>query len=169
MTVAERRAARIVLIGQAPGSSEDRGPLVGGPTGNRLRDLTGLTLLQYCRTFERRNLIPYYPGRAGGGKGDFFPRIEARVIANQMALELIGRKVIFVGIAVAEAFDAIAVRPFEWRMYRTAQMNIGQYFHGAAIPHTSPINHYWNSPANVATAREFFLRILSLEVQPSLT
>jgi uracil-DNA glycosylase len=162
MTIADQRARRIVLIGQAPGAGEDRGPLVGGVSGGRLQALAGMTILQYCRAFERRNLIPYYPGRARGGRGDFFPRIEARIEARKIARTLIGRRVIFVGIAVAEAFDIVAPRPFQWYLCRSADMLASENFYGAAIPHPSGLNHFWNSPANVAEAREFFAKALGL-------
>jgi len=83
--------------------------------------------------------------------------MEARMSAAALAHELKGRKVIFVGLQVAEAFDAISPRFFEWRKYPT----FGEpSFQGCAIPHPSGINRFWNEPGNQKTARRFFDQLL---------
>lgn len=117
-----------------------------------MRSLTGLNLMQYCRRFERMNLLDRYPGSAGK-KGDKFPMMEARLAAAEIRSRFEGRKVVFVGLAVAEAFDAISPKSFEWRMYAPG-------FQGAPIPHTSPINSFWNDERNIARGREFFDQLL---------
>jgi uracil-DNA glycosylase len=163
-SISERRAARIILMGQAPGRNEPRRPLVGGSTGNRLLDLSGLqTWLRFLKTFETMNVIDYYPGSTG--KGDRFPAGEARVAAREKVKMLAGRRVIFVGVAVAEAFGLISPRPFEWLVYAAegfiAYTPTVAAYHGAMIPHTSGVNQFWNDPENVAAARRFFAETLS--------
>lgn len=148
------RPDKIILVGQAPGPTgpPPGRPLVGGATGERLRGLTGLDLKHYLWRFETTNVLDYYPGKSGK-KGDRFPMVEARLEANQKAKSWTGRTVVFVGLAVAEAFGAISPIPFEWRMYWPG-------FRGAPIPHPSPITLFWNEPADVDRAKKFFSDLL---------
>lgn len=143
-----------ILVGQAPGPTgpPPGRPLVGGRTGTKLMDLTGCTLKEYLWRFETTNVLDYYPGKSGK-KGDRFPMVEARLNAREKAALWTGKTVVFVGMAVAEAFGAIAPKAFEWRMYWPG-------FRGAPIPHVSGIVDFWNDPANVADGRLFFDRLL---------
>lgn len=109
--------------------------------------------MQYCRRFERMNLLDHYPGSAGK-RGDRFPMVEARMMAHEARKAMEGRIVVFVGLAVAEAFDSIGPKAFEWRRYAPG-------FRGAPIPHPSPINVFYNEPANAIRARRFFDELLA--------
>lgn len=142
---------RIILIGQAPNriGRPDR-PLLGGRSGEFLRDLTGLSLLQYARSFERRNVLESFPGSVPSG--DLFPRAEARDSATKMLGSLMGRRVIFVGRAVAIAFGVGGCRNFDWQWH-----NIG--FNFAVIPHPSPRNTVWNDSVSRVAAIGFFARL----------
>lgn len=157
MSAADWRASRILLIGQAPGPTgpPPGRPLVGGKTGTRLQALAGCeTVRDYLRSFDTVNLISTYPGRAPGGKGDSFPMAEARIVATAMKRFIRGRRVVFVGGKVMEAFGVDSA-PFLWQTY------VDEYapevsFEWAMIPHPSPVNRFWNSQANWDRARSFF-------------
>lgn len=151
---------RVILCGQAPGKGGDpRRPLVGGITGHRLRQLSGLSQDDYIAAFDRCNVIDYWPGYARP-KGDEFPMKIAREAAAKKQMAWNGRRVVFVGIAVAEAFRVDPKIPlFTWKT-RTVQVPADLVFEFAVMPHASPINRFWNDPANVARARGFFESLL---------
>lgn len=142
---------RIVLIGQAPNrrGRPDR-PLIGGRSGEFLQSLAGMTLWQYARAFERRNLLAAFPGSAP--HGDLFPAAEARTAAVEMAPSLAGRRVIFVGRAVAAAFGHEQAPFYAW-----AKDDRG--FEFAVIPHPSGVNTHWNRSGAKAEAIGFFARM----------
>lgn len=151
---------RIVLCGQAPGKGGDpRRPLVGGITGHRLQQLSGLSVDAYVGTFDRCNVLDYWPGYARP-KGDVFPMRVARAAARQKALGWDGRVVVFVGRAVANAFlVGEDVAYFEWGQMQI-EVPVEVRYRFAVIPHASPVNLFWNDSANVAAARRFFDALL---------
>ena len=71
-----------------------------------------MTLRQYYESFERADLIPAWPGPNRSGKGDAFPADEARSNARGMLRGFSGRRVVFVGRGVAQAFG-LAAPPLE--------------------------------------------------------
>lgn len=145
------RRARVILIGQAPNriGRADR-PLLGGRSGEFLQGLAGMTIWQYARAFERRNLLAEFPGSAA--HGDAFPRAEARDAADAMVASLIGRRAIMVGRSVAWAFRAANIEFYRWS-------SDVRGFDFAVIPHPSGINMHWNKPGAKAEAIGFFARM----------
>ena len=144
------RRDRVLLLGQAPARDGDpRRPLIGGRgSGRILQLLTGTTLRQYSRIFERRNLLQAWPGSAGA-KGDLFPMTDAREAANALLPFLAGRRVVLLGTGVARAFGFPPETPrFEWFE------RDGTRF--ALSPHPSPANLWWNAWRNRAEAARFF-------------
>lgn len=102
--LARRFPARPLLVGQAPGSSGDWPCFFGGRAGNRLAELAALPWTRFVRACERVNLVQRYPGRTGGrGGGDAWPAREARDNALRLLPYLLGRRVLVVGSAVADA------------------------------------------------------------------
>lgn len=114
--------------------------------------LTGLTLPQYARRFERQNLLSAFPGSAPI-KGDLFPSAKARVAAERVVPSLVGRTVILVGRAVSQAFGLAELGFYEWA-------DDPRGFRVAVIPHPSGINFHWNEPGAKAEAIGFFSRLL---------
>lgn len=143
-----RNRNRVLMIGQAPGKAGalPGTELVGGYTGERLRRAFGGTLWQYVRRFERRNLLREFPG--AGPFGDRFPRTEAAEAARSIAPLLRGRKVLFVGIAVAQAFR-LRGSPMTWHTDPTLGCE------WAVLPHPSGRNPWWNSHENREQAARF--------------
>ncbi len=146
------RENRILLVGQAPSASMKRGdrPLIGGKSGFFLQQLCGMTLRQYVKTFETLNLLSEYPGK--DGKGDRFPMKEARISAALYATGWSGRRVIFMGKNVARAFGKDKMPPMEW-------VSDERGFRYAIMPHPSGVNRWWNSKANMATAKAFLEKL----------
>lgn len=153
------RPEKIVLVGQAPGPTgpPPGRPLVGGRTGERLRDLTGCSLRRYLWNFETLNVLDRYPGR-DGEKGDRFPMPEARAAAVALLPRLAGRKIVLVGRKTAEAFGIEGVEFFSWMGYAP---EIETLFEFAVVPHPSPVNLFWNDPTNVERAKRFFDELLA--------
>lgn len=107
-----------LIIGQAPGPNTDpRHPLPPLPTscaGGRLAELAGLTPKEYLRTFDRTNLLQFFPGR--NMCSDKFPKPAAEIGAGAMKPLLGGRTVILLGRKVAEAFGYPA-RNLDWHKW----------------------------------------------------
>ena len=76
---------------------------------------------------------------------------EARQKASEMIKFLNGRKAIFVGKAVAYAFE-YPHGYFRWKEFGG--------FIAATIPLPSGVNHWWNDEINVARAKKFLSGIL---------
>jgi len=111
--------------------------------------MSGLTKKAYLVRFERANLLDAWPGK--GGKGDAFPRAEARAAAAKMEPLLRGRTVVFVGASVARAFGVKIPFYLQW-----ASWNEGW---AAVLPHPSGINRWYNEPANALCAERFMRRL----------
>lgn len=154
----------ILLIGQAPGPNTDPGlplyPLPRTSAGGRLQQLTGLSRGEYLSTFDRVNLVPYFPGRTRL-RDDTFPLPVARLAAQVMRPFLDGRTVIFVGRNVANAFD-FKVSFHEWG-YVTKFDHLPHrrrvMYRAAVVPHPSGRNHWYNKPENVAEAHAFWRQL----------
>lgn len=150
---------KTVLIGQAPSRTSDpRRPLSGDPLASKLAALCGLTKAEYLRAFERRNLLDRWPGKAT--KGDAWPAKEALSAAWNLGPRLRGRRAIFLGRRVAEAFGMPKRAPFlDWVAFRVrprpgnrAGHSVGE---AAIFPHPSGVNLWWNDPRNVRRAARF--------------
>lgn len=144
------RSKGLFLVGRAPGTHPGHNPEVHalypyppGCSGHRLWRMTGLLVSRYI-SIPRRNVIPRYPGRQGGG--DAFPMREARRYAEQMLPMIEDHSVVFVGKGVAEAFG----RKGEWcRWYE------GSLYDWAILPHPSGRNRWYNDQKNRWTAESF--------------
>lgn len=146
---------RTLLIGQAPSrSGADR---FEGRSGRRLAILAGLSDETFRATFDRENLLPALP--PSSGRGDAFPTSAARTSAVDVASRLTGRRVVFVGLAVARAFR-FEIPVFTWAERFGAIV--------AVTPHPSGLNLFWNDPANVRAATAFWRSVARLSgVQPA--
>jgi len=141
---------RTIFIGQAPSRySDPRRPLIGGRSGTKLQELCGFSLRQYFEAFERRNLLPEWPG-PGRDKGDAFPAGLAHEAAKAMLAGLRARRAVLLGRGVAEAFGLCAP-PLEW----TRLPCPGGWYEAAYLPHPSGLNHWWNVAENAAAAARF--------------
>lgn len=129
MTV--RHLLPIVLVGEAP----PRGGL--GPLGpfDALTRTLGL--------FDRTNLLTEHPGRAG--KGDAWPKDQAREAWRALAPSLAGRRVALAG-RVAEAAGFKGLPPLRW----LRMGGEGEPVEVCALPHPSGVNRWYNDGANRA-------------------
>jgi uracil-DNA glycosylase len=147
--------ADFLVIGQAPGpkpGKRRRALDSDVPSGLRLARLAGVgTLHDHARVV---NLLDKFPGKAG--KGDAFPIAQARFRAGRMRFGG-ARTVIFVGKNVARAFGVNRTAAFfEHFIFWKG----GRSFHAWLSPHPSGANHWWNDPANVEKARNFWSTVL---------
>lgn len=153
---------RPLLTGQSPGpNTRPELPLFCLPktsAGGRLQELTGLTRGRYLAGFQRMNLLYEHPGRHK--RDDKFPVREARVAANAVKPLLEGRRVIFIGRKVGDAFGyGSQVAPWhEWGYCPKWS------FTYACVPHPSGRNHWYNNQLNRDVASEFW-RVL-IEAHP---
>lgn len=132
---------RPIIIGEAPSRLHcPRGPL-SGKSGQRLAALCELDLGEFLALFERRNVLPAFPGPAG--KGSAFPMAQARARAARMRLAFPARPAVLLGGRVARAF-CLDLPPLSW------SGNV------AVCPHPSGVSRWWNDPANVEAARAFW-------------
>lgn len=158
------RPRRLLLIGQAlnrpSGERMMRLPVelrlpyarrlaLTGAVGRRLATLGGLTVLQYLRRTERRNLLDRWPGYQ-------FPAREAREAALRMQPELDGRRVIFMGKQVAQAFWCGRYELLQWwpgrRVTAGGEERTWEF---AIVPHPSRLNRWWNEPRHGRKAADF--------------
>lgn len=146
-----------IIVGQAPGRNYGADRPLEGPSGRRLERLAGLPEGGLDARFALANLLPRWPG--GCGKGDLFPRREAREAAQEARAHLREfARVVLLGRNVAAAFGLADLPYLQW-----AALDDGRrrgWPRVAVVPHPSGVNHFWNDPANVARA-ERFLRALA--------
>jgi len=157
---------RPLLIGQAPGPNTDPEcplfPVPARATGGRLQELTGLTRGDYLRTFDRMNLLPYFPG--SDAQGDRFPVPDAKFAARAIRPLLNGRTVVLVGRNVATAFG-FKFEFHEWCEHWYARRRCSvQKDNGtcrmAVTPHPSGRSRWYNDPDNVEQAERFWRDLL---------
>ena len=136
---------KLLIIGQAPGKpKEGQGPCEAfcsaSPSGKRIRAVLG-------DDHDYVNLLLYYPGRGDSNhpKGHHWPVAEARCQAELMLPTLQGRKVVFAGRNVADAFGINS----PWLTWAW-----GLGFKMIVVPHPSGVNRWWNSPENLLKLRE---------------
>lgn len=154
---------RPLLIGQAPGPNTDPSlPLFPVPrtsAGGKLQQLTGLTRGQYLKTFDRVNLLPYFPGRTTA-RDDTFPMTPAKLAAQVTMPLLSGRTVVLVGRNVANAFRLGDLDFHAWKDIRVKRACLVQRDRGTAriavVPHPSGRNHWYNKEANRQEAKAFW-------------
>lgn len=152
--------ARLVVVGQAPGSDWRPGqersyPALTGWASVRLSGLGGVSRVEWVTVFQRENVLDHFPGRAGG-KGHLFPPADARAAAERLAARLEGRDVVLLGSAVARAFGLVDAPPFAWVERRLVATPVATLRSVVTTPHPSRANLWWNDPANVARARAFW-------------
>ncbi len=143
----------LLLIGQAPGKG-DGGPLEGR-IGKRLAALAGISQEEYVERTERMNLLPHYPGE--NGKGDAFDPEEAARRALALMGEIKGRRVLFLGRSVAQAFGfgKKDLPILTWLKSPSLDADV------AVMPHPSGIVHWWNDEDNREAASQFLTMALN--------
>lgn len=151
------RKTRPLIIGQAPSkftaAAKGCRPFSGW-SGRRLAEILGLSFAEMHKRIEFRNLLNYFPGRAGA-KGDEFPEEEAAASARVLLAAISGRKVILAGRSVAAAFGVPNAYFCE-----TTTVPTGTGVSGAivgVIPHPSPVNAWYNVPGREKRVRDFVL------------
>ncbi len=162
----------LFLVGAAPGRhprhDPDRHalfPYPAGCAGARLMEMMGLTRREYI-SIPRRNVFREYPG--GAGAGDRFPMGEARVRAMAMLPDFEGRRVLFVGKGVGDAFGFFSRGMLDDgtdadRFLIWLDCNLfGTKLEAACVPYLSGRNRWYNNPVN-RRAAEKFLRPLGEE------
>lgn len=125
---------------------------VTGAVGRFLAGLLGISLAEFYRTYQRRNLNARFNGKAG--KGDVFDVSEGRAAARDVKTEAFPRMVLL-GANVARCFG------LEYRAAAGPEIaHVTDYEQGFAehtrmllLPHPSRVVLYWNDPANVERAR----------------
>lgn len=130
---------RPIIIGQAPSSLSDPNEPLSGRSGRRLAELAGLSVEEFCETFERRNLIV---------RGPFKP-LQAALCAAALLPVVKGRTVVLLGPAVARAFN-LKLDPLDWSFPFGCGTVVGM------CPHPSGRNRFWNYVENVERARLFW-------------
>ena len=132
-------------------------PVPQTSTGGRLQTLMGLTRYEYLTTFERVNLLPYFPGQRK--RDDKFPMTPAKLAARVIRPLLVEREVILVGRNVANAFGFGDWDWHEWHDWKVCHSDM-RVHRGAArivvIPHPSGRNHWYNNPENTVGATSFW-------------
>jgi hypothetical protein len=132
---------RPILVGIDPGGNPG-GPLDPDfPSGARIANLCGLGSYDYLDRLDRVNLYP----------ASTPVQLDSSAAANLRPL-LRGRRVVFLGRRVSEAFGWDGEGWFRWRR--------GDDFVAAVSPHPSGLSRWWNDPVNVEQARDFYSSLL---------
>lgn len=150
-----------LLIGQAPGPRTDPElPLFPVPktsASGRLQAMMGLTRGEYLKSFDRMNLLPYFPGKHK--RDDKFPMTPAKLAAQVIKPLLAGRTVILVGRNVADAFQ-FDTEFFDWVEWPVRRRCVVSRDNGiarvAVVPHPSGRNHWYNKPEHRELASGFW-------------
>lgn len=149
----------VLIVGEDYGHSDERYHrdlyALTGASGRRLAGLCGyegegtLPVLQFCQDFRRTNVVV----RPEQWRDPFAVRAGvARVVARLSE----GDRVVLLGGRVAAAFH-VGSPLFEWGLAVEVDAGVGWTY--ARSPHPSGRSHWWNDPANVAVAREFWTRL----------
>ncbi len=124
-----------------------------------MQKMMGLSRYDYLSSFDRVNLLPYFPGKHK--RDDKFPMTPAKLAALVMLPLLAGREVILVGRNVADAFK-LKLDFHEWTdliAKRYCPIDKGQHkARICVIPHPSGRNHWYNNEDNVLKSKEFWER-----------
>lgn len=135
---------KIILVVQAPDA--DTSSPIPGVSGKHLAALAGVEYEKLGEAFERVNLLPEFQEK--------FKMKAAKPAAEALKPQLVGKIVLLVGKKVAEAFGLKKAEPF---VEHTT--DVSGAFVAAMIPHPSRLNLYWNAPANVETAKAYFVKL----------
>jgi len=158
---AEWRAAKSELQREAVA----RKAAITGRPARKLSELCGITYVAFLLLYQRRNLVDFWPGPAGRGKGDAWPAELASANARAMkARDFEGAtRVVLLGRNVARCFytkEWLEPAFLDWLPYAT---ETGHRLKVAVCPHPSGINHWWNSPDNVKRAKFFWEDLTHME------
>lgn len=156
---------RPLLIGQAPGPNTDPElplfPVPSRSAGGRLQHLMGLTRGEYLKSFDRINLLPFFPGKHK--RDDKFPMSPAKLSARAIRPLLANRMVILVGRNVANAFG-LQAEWHDWVEWPVRRRCIVSRDTGccriAVVPHPSGRNLWYNNEENRASAEAFWAEFL---------
>ncbi len=138
-----------LLIGQAPNEHGDPRRPLEGKLGEKLCRLFGCSWAEYCRSTQRFNVLPGWPGKQGNG--DRFPRALAIQNARRMVWSFADCAVLFVGVATASVFK-IKQPALRWKR---RQLQDGGFYQAAVLPHPSGVNRWWNEPSHRRAATRF--------------
>lgn len=136
---------------------------LAGESGDRLRSLyRAATSRELDRDFDVRNLLDWYPGRAG--KGSRLPLAEARWAADVILAEIDLASwprptFVWLGRRVADAFHVAGARNLPY-LRRLVFVDFDAY----VVPHPSRVNRWWNDRAHRAAARVFFREFVAREL-----
>lgn len=137
--------AKFMIVGiDDPYGKTPLQPDILNSSGQKVWNMTGLTMIQYVRAFERKNLYEIDERRTGLG---------GQLKANRILLAVDTRYtptyIICLGKMVAEAFGIMRAKPLTF--VKLQRDNIW----GAYLPHTSGLNRWYNKHENVRAATEF--------------
>lgn len=140
----------VVFVGQSPprAAGPEFRPL-SGRSGAMLARVAGIEHDALLARIDALNIFDAYQGRAGQ-RGDAFNRDSAT--ARAAALPVDGRRVVYLGRAVARAFGHRRVEYLE-------PLTDARAAAAWCLPHPSGINRWWNDRGNREAAR-LFLRVL---------
>lgn len=123
----------------------------------------GIMRGEYLTSFDRVNLLPYFPGRQK--RDDKFPMTPARLAASVIKPLLVERQVILVGRKVADAFgfEADWHDWVDWPVCHPELRKHRGLARVAVVPHPSGRNHWYNNPENKASASAFWAEFFNDE------
>lgn len=156
----------MLLIGEAPNKRmEQAGTFHHALVRPDLMRLAGVNLRGFVLRFRRCNLLEHWPGRHPSGVGDLWPAAEATERAlllrhSPAFMEGSFSNVVLLGRRVASAFWPGDELPFfEWSELSIVVAGGSGPSRKLAVsvsPHPSPVNRWWQVPANVAVAKSFW-------------
>lgn len=144
-----------IIIGQAPAEHGDPTAPLEGRVGRKLADLLGCTYEEYLKRSQRFNILPEWPGRDKGRKGDRFPMFVAKQNASRMSYSFGGCTVLYLGVKVGQVFG-FHDEPLKWK---SVAWPAGQTHKAAVLPHPSGINRWWNDHKNKHAAKQFMTKL----------
>lgn len=155
---------RTVIVGIAPARPGEEGQPLSAiapqSTGRKIADMLGVKPMDYMAGFDRINLCPF-------AQESTIPVNQWKLAASNLAASLLrGRRVILLGVNVAQCFGVEHRSYLEWYedpgekvpRYGLVGWNAGDRrppFAWATLPHPSGRNRWYNEEANKEAAVAF--------------
>ena len=143
--------AKVIIVGlDDPYGKTPLQPDIPGSSGAKLWKMSGLPMVQYAKSFDRRNLFGL-----DDEQDNLTARKNARAILQSIDTRWFNTYVICLGRFVANMFGLFDATPL---VFKKVQKNTRAVY----LPHTSGLNRWYNDADNVKAATDFMRQLAAV-------